>query len=330
MFRGLAINKTLSWARWRAKDARTGSSASDEGFMTRPPPPLNLIRAFEASARHLSFTKAAGELGYTQAAISGQVRALEQYVGRDLFLRHARSLQLTEVGSAFLPTLRQALAQIDAATDAIASGGRDRTVMVACPVSLAENWLPQAVASFHAAHPDIEVTIHGTVWETGEDPIADLTISVCRHDEVPPGARRLWPETLSLVCAPALADRCRHLADLATLPRVLVSGRQEYWSLLADAGNDPALGQVDLASGAQFRSNSSNVALELAVQGLGITIAVTSLARLYLDRGLLVEPFTLRPESPWAYFVAPGSTRRTSAVSRMMAHLLQCGAANTP
>jgi LysR family transcriptional regulator, glycine cleavage system transcriptional activator len=99
---------------------------------------------------------------------------------------------------------------------------------------------------------------------------------------------------------------------------------------MAEAGNDPALGQVDLAAGAQFRSNSSNVALELAVQGLGVTIAVTSLARLYLDRGLLVEPFALRPESPWAYFVAPGSTRRTGAVSRMMAHLLHCGAANTP
>lgn len=296
--------------------------------MTRPPPPLNLIRAFEAAARHLSFTRAAQELGYTQAAISGQVRALEKYIGRDLFLRHARSLQLTEAGSAFLPTLRQALTQIDAATDAIVSGGRDRTVMVACPVSLAENWLPQAIASFHAAHPDIEVTIHGTVWETGEDPIADLMISVCRHDEVPPGALRLWPETLSLVCSPGLAHECKGTAGLLKLPRILVAGRQEYWSLMATAVNEPSLGLPDQATGAQFRSNSSNVALELAVRGLGITIAVTSLVQLYLDRGLLAEPLGLRPESPWAYYVAPGTARRNSAANRLMAHLLdQCTSA---
>ncbi|MEQ9039066.1 MAG: LysR family transcriptional regulator, partial [Silicimonas sp.] len=71
--------------------------------MKRPPPPLHLIRSFECAARHLSFTRAAGDLGYTQAAISTHIRALEQYVGRKLFVRRARSLVLTEIGEAFLP-----------------------------------------------------------------------------------------------------------------------------------------------------------------------------------------------------------------------------------
>ncbi len=70
----------------------------------KPPPPLNYIRSFECSARHLSFTAAASELGYTQAAVSNHVRALEHYIGRQLFVRYPRSLKLTEVGEAFLPT----------------------------------------------------------------------------------------------------------------------------------------------------------------------------------------------------------------------------------
>ena len=64
--------------------------------MDRPSPPLNFIRSFECSARHLSFTKAAEELGYTQAAVSTHIRSLEKYVGRDLFIRHARGIELTE------------------------------------------------------------------------------------------------------------------------------------------------------------------------------------------------------------------------------------------
>src|SRR5215470_16197412 len=98
--------------------------------MHRPPPPLNFIRAFECAARHLSFTRAAEELGYTQAAISMQVRALEKYLGRALFVRSARSLELTEMGEAFLPTLRQALSQIDSATEAIVTSSRDQGVIL--------------------------------------------------------------------------------------------------------------------------------------------------------------------------------------------------------
>jgi DNA-binding transcriptional LysR family regulator len=228
------------------------------------PPPLNLIRSFECTGRHLSFTRAAQELGYTQAAVSTHVsthvRALEKYVGRDLFVRNARSLQLTEIGSAFLPTLRQALAQIDAATDAIVTAGRDRSVIVACPFSLAENWLAGAVAAFQVLRPDVEVTIHGTVWEEAMDGIADIKITVNRQDEVPPGARPLWPETLSLVCAPALAAQLGAPAYVLAHRRVIIAGRQEYRSIFAEATGEPSLAAIDPAHGAQLRTNASNVA----------------------------------------------------------------------
>jgi LysR family transcriptional regulator, glycine cleavage system transcriptional activator len=294
--------------------------------MNRPPPPLNFIRSFECAARHLSFTRAAQELGYTQAAISTHVRALEKYVGRDLFVRNARSLQLTEMGAAFLPTLRQALTQIDNATDAVMTGGRDRSVIIACPFSLAENWLPGCVAEFHKARPDIEVTIHGTVWEEADDRIADLVITVNRDDEVPLGAQPLWRETLSLLCAPGVAARLREPADLIRHGKVLIAGRQEYWSLMAEALATPELAQIDAQEVAHFKTNASNVALELAAEGQGVTIALTSLAQVYLQRGLLAEPFALRPASPWTYYLQNRGGARGAAVDRVFNHLVAAGA----
>ncbi len=293
--------------------------------MNRPPPPLNLIRSFECTARHLSFTRAAQELGYTQAAISTHVRALEKYIGRELFVRNARSLQLTEIGAAFLPTLRQALAQIDAATDSVLAGGRDRSVIVACPFSLAENWLSGAVAAFQAERRDIEVTIHGIVWEDSLDGIADVVITVNRDDDAPSGARPLWPETLSLVCAPAIAEQMRSPQDVLAHRRVITAGRQEYWSIFAEATGEPRLAVIDPAHGAQLRTNASNVALELAAHGAGVTIALTSLCGTYLSRGLLAEPFVVRPRSPWNYYVALRATHRGGVAERLVAHLLARG-----
>jgi DNA-binding transcriptional LysR family regulator len=187
--------------------------------MVRPQPPLNFIRSFECAARHLSFTKAAKELGYTQAAISTHIRALENYIGRDLFVRTARSIKLTEIGEAFLPTLRLGLEKIDNATSAIATTSRDRSVVVACPMSLAENWLPACIDAFSADHPDVEIVINATVWDNSEDDVADIVVSVNRSDVVPLGARKLWDETLSLVCAPTIAGRIRDAGDLAPSPR---------------------------------------------------------------------------------------------------------------
>lgn len=291
--------------------------------MHRPPPPLNFIRAFECAARHLSFTRAAGELGYTQAAISMQVKALEQYLGRALFVRSARSLKLTEMGEAFLPTLRQALAQIDSATEAILTSARDRGVILACPMSLAESWLPACLAAFAASHPDIEVAVHGTVWAGPEDQIADVIVSVLREDEVPDGARPLWAERLVLLCDPAMAARLRTPADLGREPKIIVAGRQEHWSVMAGALGLPPFG----LEGA-LRTNGSNISLEMAAHGLGATVALASLTAPYLERRRLAEPFPVRPPSPWGYHVAQRRGARGSAAGVLMAHLLAFAARN--
>lgn len=288
--------------------------------MNRPPPPLNFIRSFECAARHLSFTLAAKELGFTPAAISTHIRCLEQYVGRPLFLRNPRSLKLTDMGEGFLPTLRQGLNQIDSATEAIVTGARDQTVILACPMSLAENWVAHMLIGFSVAHPEIEVVVQGTVWENADDPIADLTITINRDDEVPRAAVKLWRDLVALVCAPALAVGITHPKQVLELPKIFVLARQEYWTIIADKLD---MGRVDLDKG--LKTNASNIALEMTAAGLGYTASLASLTRIYTQRQLLVEPFQARSESPWSYYLTENNISRSGAAKRLRDWIIAAG-----
>jgi DNA-binding transcriptional LysR family regulator len=294
--------------------------------MRRTPAPLNHIRAFESAARHLSFTRAARELGLTQAAISHQVRALEAHLGLPLFHRRARSLRLTDAGAAFLPALRHALEQIDDAAEAVAAVAKERSIGLACPMSLAENWLPGRLSDFMASNPDIDVVLHGTVWETRDPPPVDLIISMERLDDRPDGADPLWSERLALVCSPAFAERVTSARDVANLPKIHVLGRLEMWTEMASA---LGIGAIDVSKG--LHANASNIALELAARGLGLAVCFASLTAVYRERGLLVEPLSRNPASPWTYCLRRSGGGRRRAAERLRAWLLDgrcpCGPA---
>lgn len=287
----------------------------------KPPPPLNYIRSFECSARHLSFTAAAQELGYTQAAISQQVRALEQYIGRRLFTRYPRSLKLTEMGEAYLLTLRHALDQIDHATEAIIAKARNRTVAISCPVSLAENWLADVIAKFRIAHREIEIVLQGTVWEDLSNQISDITISMRRIDDPPVESSLLWKDDLLLLCAPGFLEGQNKLEtpkDIANRDWILILGRQEYWRCMAGSleietrNREPGL-----------TANSSNIALELAAAGAGFVAIPRSLAAAYLRRGILVEALPLRAASPWAYYLTDNRLKKSNYVKALREWILE-------
>jgi LysR family transcriptional regulator, glycine cleavage system transcriptional activator len=281
-------------------------------------PPLNYIRSFEASARHLSFTKAAEELGMTQAAVSGHVRALENYIGRPLFYRAPRSLSLTEVAAAYLPTLRQALAQIDVATGQILTVAHRQEVSIACPASLATNWLPRRLKDFRALWPEIEITVHATIWSETTDQIADLRITP-RHESQPFLGKRLHDERLVMVCPPSFLtgpDAMTTPADVRRKGMIHVLGRQDHWESFARHH-----GLTDLPLSQGFKTDSSNVALEMAIAGLGCVVTVASLAEIHLSRGLLVAPFPGDISSGWGYDVHPGELSPTRASERLIAYL---------
>lgn len=293
----------------------------------KPSPPLNYIRSFECSARHLSFTLAAKELGYTQAAVSTHVRALEHYVGRRLFIRYPRSLKLTEMGEAFLPTLRQALDQIDRATEAVVTSARSRTVVISCPMSLAENWLAECMAALRNKHPQIEVVLHGTIWDDLNEQIADITISTRRFDDRPLDGVTLWHENLVLLCAPQLLTGPKAIttpSDVLNADWIFVHGRQEYWQCMGEA---LGIDTTDYDKG--LTTNASNIALELAATGAGCVATQASLARTYLQRGLLVEPFPVRPPSPWNYYLSDSRVSKGTVVQTVREWILAKAQANS-
>jgi LysR family transcriptional regulator, glycine cleavage system transcriptional activator len=282
-------------------------------------PPLNYIRSFEASARHLSFTKAADELGLTQAAVSGHVRALEQYIGRPLFLRAPRSLSLTEVAAAYLPALRQGLAQIDVATGQILSVPHRQEVTIACPVSLATNWLPRRLRAFARRHPEVEVTVHATIWSESHDELCNLRI-IPRHASQPLIGHSLGDDRLVALCPPEFLtgpDPIRLPAEIGKHGLIHVLGRQEHWEAFA---RHHGVTELSLFSG--LKTDSSIVALEMAAAGLGSAITLSSLAEEHLQRGTLVEPFVEQVQSGWGYDLHAGDLGPTRTSDRLLQFLL--------
>ncbi len=264
-------------------------------------PHLNFLHSFEAAARHLSFTEAARELNCTQAAVSSHVRSLEGFIGRPLFVRHSHSLSLTDVGKAYLQPVSNALQEIDVATRSLISHNHKREVVISCPFSLAGNWLPRVIKAFHLAHPDIDLTVHGTIWTDVEPRVSDISITLNHRDDAAPDAVKLWAENLSLVCAPGFLVNGKNLTDPVQLTQarlIHILGRADYWEKVATHFE---LGVLDLEGGCQ--ANSSILALELAVEELGCLALPSSLIGPYLKRGLLHEPFVFDLESPWAYHI---------------------------
>lgn len=281
-------------------------------------PPLNYIRSFEASARHLSFTKAAEELRMTQAAVSGHVRALEQFIGRPLFYRAPRSLTLTEVASAYLPTLQRALAQIDVATGQVQTVRHRKEVALACPASLATNWLPPRLSAYRAENPEVEVTVHATIWAETTEQIVDLRI-IPRHVSQPLLGQSLGEERLVMVCRPDFLtgpDAMTSPADVHRKGLIHILGRQELWETFARYHH---IQDLPLVQG--LKTDSSNVALEMAIAGLGCAVTLASLADVHLRRGLLVEPFPGEIASGWGYDLHYGELSPTKASDRLMEFL---------
>jgi len=286
--------------------------------MPKRAPHLTFIRSFECAARHLSFTRAAQELGCTQAAVSMHVRSLEKLLGIDLFFRFPRSLKLTDAGEAYLPSLRQALLMIDAATQTVQISRTYKTVILSAPISFAENWLAARIAAFQARRPDIDIVIKGKVWsEPAEDGDTNVHIDMCRHDTAPADARLLRRGELALLCTPERMDEINTPADVGGLKKIVVLGRQDYWLDYAAALQLPKL---DMRHA--IRTNASNIALELVAHGEGVTVLPVDLARTYLDRNLLAVPLQHRAPSAWGYYIRESKTNYLAASQAVVRWLL--------
>ncbi|EGE57505.1 UNVERIFIED_ORG: LysR family transcriptional regulator of beta-lactamase [Rhizobium esperanzae] len=250
--------------------------------------PLNGLRAFEASARHLSFTRAAIELCVTQAAVSQQVKRLEKRLGVALFQRLPRGLKITAEGEALLPTVSASFDQMATTLDRIEAGQVRELLFLGVVGTFAVGWLLPRLADFQRRHPFIDVRI--STNNNRVDPAAeglDFAIRFGSGSWHGTEAQHLFEAPLSALCIPELADDLRTPADLAGVT-LLRSYRADEWSTWFAAAGVPPAAQVN--AGIVF--DSSVAMMEAALQGLGVALAPPSMFSRHLSSGAIVQPFT--------------------------------------
>ncbi len=269
-------------------------------------PPLNALRAFEAAARHLNFSRAADELAVTPGAVSQQIQNLEDYVGAALFKRTPKGLLLTDAAQTALPALREAFDRLAEAASMLTAAVDGRRLTVSVAPSFAAKWLVPRLGKFEEAHPHVDVWVSAGMelvdFASGEIDIA-IRYGAGRY----PGLEvaRLMQETVIPVAAPELlaANPLNDIDELAG-HILLHDGSPDaddscpVWTMwLAARG----IRGVDGARGPRF--NQSSLVIEAAVNGRGVALAKRALAQADLDAGRLVAPFQIATAVDFAYYV---------------------------
>lgn len=278
-------------------------------------PSLDLLRGFDAAARHLSFTKAAQELHVTQSAVSRQIKTLEAQLGVSLFRRLNRALLLTEEGQALSRAVANALAGIEQAVSRVSALVGDRPVTVTTTVGFAALWLVPRLARFRAAHPNIDVWLAASNELTNlERDRIDVAIRFCEPKTAPPGALPLIGEEVFPVASPRLTrDRKRPLktpADLRHHVLLHLEDPQGEWPWLTWREWLVALKVPELKPAGALHFNHYDQLVQATINGEGVALGRTPLLERILKRGELVAPFQDRVTVTRKYFVIVAAAAR--------------------
>jgi LysR family transcriptional regulator, glycine cleavage system transcriptional activator len=270
-------------------------------------PSLNGLRAFEAAARHLSFTLAAAELNVTQTAISHQIKRLEEELGLRLFIRKNRALALTPKAKDYLPGVRAAFNDLRLATDRLLRKDDDNVLTISTLSSLAAKWLLPRLSTFQEAHPSIDVRITTSTglvdFRSGD---VDAAIRYGRGHW--PGLRTQWlmADELFPVCSPVLLNGDKPLRvpeDLAHHTLLHSSGNfEDDWRQWLTAAGLPA--NISKQRGVTF--DVSFMTVQAAIDGIGVAMGRTSYVQDDIAKGRLVVPFKIAlPADAGFYLVSP-------------------------
>jgi LysR family glycine cleavage system transcriptional activator len=273
-----------------------------------PLPPLQAIRVFEAVARHLSFTKAAQELGMTQAAASYQIKLLEERIGAPLFLRRPKQIELTEPGQRLAPAVSEAFAILGQAY-AAARGGADGLLCVTTVLTFASNWLAQHLGSFQLAHPALAVRLD-TSSRLTDFAREDVDLAIRSGDGKWPGleAHKLLDADFTPMLSPKLAASIggvKEPADLLRLP--ILDPGDIWWSQWFEAagvtGHDLAKRPGSSMGAQAYEANA-------AMAGHGVAILTRALFKNEIADGRLIQPFDLVGDDGHAYWLVYPTARR--------------------
>ena len=275
-------------------------------------PPLNALRAFEAAARHLNFSRAADELSVTPGAVSQQIQNLEDYVGAALFKRTPKGLLLTDAAQTALPALREAFDRLAEAASLLTAAVDGRRLTLTAAPSFAAKWLVPRLGKFEEAYPQVDVWLSAGLdivdFATGE---VDLAIRYGSGRYPGLEVTRLLSETVIPLASPELLANTP-LNDPADLANhiLLHDGSPDAddscpdWAMwLAARG----IKNVDGARGPRF--NQSSLVIEAAVNGRGVALAKQTLAQADIDAGRLVAPLQIPTAVDFAYYVVHPKTK---------------------
>jgi LysR family glycine cleavage system transcriptional activator len=284
-------------------------------------PALNALRAFEAAARHESFSRAADELFVTHGAVSHQIRALEADLGVTLFVRDGKRVRLSDIGRQYATEVRTTLATLAEATRRVRAGDRDRRLVVSMLSSFSARWVTPRIGGFIEEHPEINLELLSTnelTDFTRED--VDVAIRFASAGKYAGlHSEELLDEVFFPACSPDFqgGNLPRTPADMAEAP--LLRSHDERWRPWFDAA-----GLVDMPEPKRgvLYEDSSNL-LQAAIQGQGIALVRRSLAMHEIVAGRLVRLFNIDGPSPWNYyFVCPPALLGTQRVQTFRTWLL--------
>lgn len=269
--------------------------------MPRRLPPLTSLRAFEAAGRNLSFTRAAEELTVTQAAISHQVKALEEHLETDLFVRLPRQLELTKAGKILLPVVSDAFDRIAKSVAKLESTVASNALTVRLAPSFAAKWLSPRLDNFRRQHTriDLSLTLANEPVDFRRQAI-DIAVTYGKGDWRGVVAERLLSIDFFPVCAPDFIRSEQPLESPNDLAR---------YTLLHDTDHNSWSDWLQLAGATEVPANrgtvvdDTNVLIQAAMDGLGIALGSTLFVADHLAAGRLIRPFDTTLQSDYAYYV---------------------------
>ena len=241
---------------------------------------LNWLRTFEAAARHLSFTAASKELGLTQTAVSLQIKSLETKLGQDLFIRKPKSLKLTEIGKAYLPSVRDSLFDLNLSTNGLFGPDQSTTIVVRGSMAFIV-WLTSRVGGFYQQYPNVGIKFVTTIWMDSLDtqPV-DVDIVLAPTDRASSHLEKLSDEFIVPICGPKTSKTIHSENDLIEIQPIHILGYDDHWSrCLAQFGL-----KHDVRS-TRLQVDTFTAACELVASELGGAIVLERFATNAIETG---------------------------------------------
>lgn len=273
-------------------------------------PPLTALKTFECAGRLLSFTMAAEELGVTPGAVSRQIRVLEDFLGIQLFIRSGREVSLTPSGTLYLGDLSEAFTRIRRVTDQLIGVPDDAPLRVSSSMTFTMRWLMPRLLSFHLKHADsnLQLTMSLAPVDFQRDDL-DATLKLGCEDTPHSVVRSLFRPDLAPVCSPRLLDGpepLRRVEDLNRHTLLHSTARPDNWKLWLEKTESPSI-----TGARQLEFDSSSLAYQAAIDGIGVAMAQLPLVLEDLRSGLLVMPFPVSvPDSDVYNLIWPDRSPR--------------------